>query len=118
MPLKWIPFLLKSLVLIHEVIPEFRMIIIGDGPERKDVESFSANHPWCATTGAKYGLDRVALMSLGDIWLNPGMLGLAVLDAFALGIPVATTANGLHSPEIVYLRDGDNGIISPPDPPA
>jgi glycosyltransferase involved in cell wall biosynthesis len=118
MPLKWIPFLLTSLEIIHRAVPGFRMIIVGDGPEKEQVKRFCAEHSWCVTTGAIHGLDRVPILSLGDVWLNPGMLGLAVLDAFALGVPVITTDNGLHSPEIVYLRNGENGTITQPDPKA
>ena len=41
----------------------------------------------------------------------PGLVGLGVLDSFALGVPLITTAYPYHSPEIEYLRDGGNGII-------
>jgi glycosyltransferase involved in cell wall biosynthesis len=104
--------------MIHETLPDFRMILVGDGPDMDKVRQFCATRNWCVCTGAIHGLDRVPTLSLGDVWLNPGMIGLAILDAFALGIPVATTENGLHSPEIVYLRDGRNGVISSPDPTA
>jgi glycosyltransferase involved in cell wall biosynthesis len=117
-PIKWVSFLLESVKLIHEIVPEFQMVVVGDGPERHLVQQFCAEHDWCVATGAIHGLERVPTLSVGDVWLNPGMLGLAVLDAFALGIPVATTDNNLHSPEIAYLKDGVNGIITPPKPVA
>jgi len=117
-PLKWIPFLLESLELIHRSIPNFRMVIVGDGPESPRVRDFCSERPWCARTGAIFGLERVLPLALGDIWLNPGMVGLAILDAFALGIPVATTDNNIHSPEVAYLDDGTNGLMTPPDPPS
>ena len=47
-----------------------------------------------------------------DVFINPGMIGLAILDAFAAGLPVFTTAQASHSPEIDYLINGENGLIS------
>ena len=41
----------------------------------------------------------------------PGLVALAVLDSFAYGLPLVTTAVTFHSPEIAYLRDGENGVI-------
>ena len=42
----------------------------------------------------------------------PGLVGLAVLDSFALGVPLVTTAYPYHSPEIVYLKNDSNGYIA------
>jgi glycosyltransferase involved in cell wall biosynthesis len=82
------------------------------------VREFAAERPWCAWVGARHGSERAPYLALGDLWLNPGMLGLAVVDALALGIPVATTRNAIHSPEIEYLEHGRNGLLTPPEPNA
>jgi glycosyltransferase involved in cell wall biosynthesis len=42
----------------------------------------------------------------------PGLVGLAVLDSFALQTPTVTTHYPFHSPEIEYLENGVNGIIA------
>lgn len=109
---KRVPFLLESLQLIHEKIPEFRMIIVGDGIDSDKVALFCKKNNWVAWVGAKQGLDRVKYLALGDAWLNPGALGLAILDSFSLGIPLLTTDIPTHGPEIVYLRHGVNGLIA------
>ena len=44
--------------------------------------------------------------------LMPGLVGLAVIDAFVADTPLATTAIDFHSPEIAYLKHGVNGLIS------
>jgi len=111
--LKWIPFLLDALLKIKEKIPEFRMIIIGEGAGQRQVEKFSSKNRWCVYLGAKHGVDRVKYLALGDIWLNPGASGLAILDAFALSLPFITTDCKLHGPEIAYLEDNENGLITP-----
>lgn len=114
--LKWIPFLLEALLLIKARVPGFTMIIIGDGPYADEVKNFCTEHPWCHWAGAVHGTKRVELLALGDVWLNPGMTGLSILDAFAMGMPFFTVDSGIHSPEIAYLQDGRNGGLCGNDP--
>jgi glycosyltransferase involved in cell wall biosynthesis len=59
-------------------------------------------------------MERVKYLAQADVFLNPGMTGLSILDAFSVGIPFATTDCGIHSPEIAYLKNGVNGIMSKP----
>jgi glycosyltransferase involved in cell wall biosynthesis len=113
--LKWIPFLLEVLLAIRKIVPDFRMVIVGDGSERQRVDLFCQSNPWCVCVGAKHDTARVPYLALGDVWFNPGMTGLSILDSFALGLPFLTTDNGIHSPEIEYLEKRKNGDISPPD---
>jgi len=113
-PLKRIPFLLKSLEIIHRQYPDFRMIIIGDGSDADRVQAFCQRNPWCRWVGAVHGMERVKYLAQADVFLNPGMTGLSILDAFALGIPFPTTDCKIHSPEIAYLKNGVNGIMSKP----
>lgn len=43
----------------------------------------------------------------------PGLVGLVVLDSFALQTPMISTDYPFHSPEIEYLEDKKNGLIVP-----
>jgi glycosyltransferase involved in cell wall biosynthesis len=113
-PLKWVPFLLNSLQDTHRQYPSFRMIIIGDGSDADHVQAFCQRNPWCKWIGAVHGMERVKYLAQADVFLNPGMTGLSILDAFSVGIPFATTDCGIHSPEIAYLKNGVNGIMSKP----
>ena len=112
--MKWVPFLLNSLEVTHRQYPDFRMIIIGDGSDADRVQAFCQRNPWCRWVGAVHGMERVKYLAQADVFLNPGMTGLSILDAFAVGIPFATTDCGIHSPEIAYLKNGVNGIMSKP----
>ena len=49
---------------------------------------------------------------LGKLILNPGMVGLNIIESFATAVPMVTTDCRIHSPEIVYLENGRNGIMT------
>jgi L-malate glycosyltransferase len=114
-PSKWIGFLLDSVLKIREQLPEFYVTIIGDGPLEPDVSAFCKENTWCKWIGATWGTDRADYLAVADVWLNPGAVGLAVVDAFSVGLPLATTNNGMHGPEICYLEHGRTGLITAPD---
>ncbi|KQN01156.1 hypothetical protein ASE82_16925 [Sphingomonas sp. Leaf230] len=49
-------------------------------------------------------------MLLGQVFMMPGLIGLAILDAGAAGLAIATTDFPWHSPEIAYLEPGVSGL--------
>lgn len=111
MPSKGIALLLNAALQVQQAHPGFRLLIVGDGPLRDDVATFCKRHPWCVQCGGIHGNERAALLSLADIWLNPGTAGLAITDAFACGIPFVTVDRYDHGPEIAYLDD-TNSVVT------
>lgn len=111
---KNIPFLLNSLQKIYiQLNKQFHFFVIGTGSEEDKIETFSQeNSTWFTKCGALYGQDKAAVFRLSDIQIFPGLVGLHVLDSFATETPIVTTDNPIHSPEIRYLQDGENGLIS------
>lgn len=109
---KRIDFLLKSLVLIKNEIADFEMIIAGDGVERHLIEAFCAQYPWAKYVGLVKGEAKAKILAAADVMLNPGLVGLSILDSFVCATPILTTDCGLHSPEFVYLNNGVNGVVS------
>lgn len=108
---KRIEFLIKAAVEIRQQIPEFVLLIVGSGSDRPRVEAAAASYPWIRYLGPRFGREKVALLRLGRVFAMPGLVGLAVLDCAAAGIPIVTTAYPYHSPEFAYLQPGRNGII-------
>jgi glycosyltransferase involved in cell wall biosynthesis len=106
-------FLLASLDEMRSRLPHLNAIIIGGGSQAGLAEEFSQERPWLHYLGPRYDDDRVHYGQLFDVMVMPGLVGLNVVDAFALGVPTATTAVDYHSPEFVYLEDGANGIVIP-----
>lgn len=108
---KKIGILLDALVAIKAQIPDFKMLIVGAGPEARQVENFSKQHPWLIYLGPKYDHDLVVLFELARLLLIPGAVGLSALDSFALETPLVTTELQAHGPEIDYLESGINAWV-------
>jgi glycosyltransferase involved in cell wall biosynthesis len=110
-PEKRLGFLLDAARLVREAVPDFHLLIIGAGPDAGIAEAAAAELPWVHYVGPKFGAAKTELASLGRVFLMPGLVGLGVLDSFAYGTPMVTTDVPYHSPEIEYLRHGENGLI-------
>jgi glycosyltransferase involved in cell wall biosynthesis len=96
---------------VHREAPSFRLLIIGGGPLADDVKDFASVRPWVKHVGPKFGHEKTILLRLALMWLNPGALGLGILDAFCAGLPMLTTHQRTHGPEIEYLHHGQNGLL-------
>lgn len=111
---KRLRFLMRASREIRTRIPHFHLIIIGDGPEKKIVEMFAERESWVHHVGARLGREKALYFRLAHVVLNPGLIGLGILDAFVCGLPVITTDISIHSPEMDYLENGRNGVMCPP----
>lgn len=94
-----------------------RFHIVGGGEMQPEVEEAARRNPNILHHGEIH--DTVVKdrhLRFSDVFLNPGYIGLAIVEAFCYGLPVLTprgTAEGpLHSPEIYYLHDGENGLLT------
>jgi glycosyltransferase involved in cell wall biosynthesis len=109
-PDKQLPFLLAAARRVRERLPAFELLILGGGPQLEWLQGETADTPWIRVLGPRFGQDKVELMRLGQVFMMPGLLGLAILDAGACGLPVATTDYPGHSPEAAYLEHEVNGL--------
>lgn len=104
---KRIQDLLMAFSLIRE--PKWGLIIVGPDEEgilyqltKKDMRIY--------TIGPLYGKEVLDLLSACDVFCIPGAIGLSIVDAMYCGLPVVTEKVD-HGPEIMYLRDGENGFL-------
>ncbi|MDB5839411.1 MAG: glycosyltransferase [Herminiimonas sp.] len=109
---KRIGFLLDAAARIQQQIPAFRLLVAGDGSEQKMIEAAARRLPWIHYLGPLQPGRKAEVLVLADIMLNPGLVGLGILDSFASGTPLFTTDYDFHSPEISYLESGTNGIMT------
>jgi glycosyltransferase involved in cell wall biosynthesis len=111
-------YLIRAIKILTEKNPDLRLLIIGDGPERKNLENESV----------KLGLSHVILFlgeiretvpyyKLADIFVLPSInegFGLSIVEAMSNKLlVVASNVGGV--PEII--KDGANGfLVNPGDP--
>jgi glycosyltransferase involved in cell wall biosynthesis len=111
---KRVDFTLRAAMEIRKRVPTFELIVIGDGEDRGMVVDAAARNSWIHYPGPKGDTEKVPYMAVADVLLNPGVVGLVINDAMAMGLPTLTTDFPTHSPEIDYLEDGVTGLISRP----
>ncbi len=109
---KRLDFLLAAAEAIHCRITDFQLLIVGDGPEREKIREWCRSHSWTHWAGARFGQEKAACLSIAKVMLSPGAVGLGILDAFACATPILTTRSSGHGPEISYLDNDINGIIT------
>lgn len=109
---KRIDFLLAAAEKLSSLNPDFKLIILGAGPLSTLVRDFCQDRSWCAWVGAQTGSEKAKYLALSDVLLNPGLVGLGILDSFVAQVPMVTTDCGLHSPEIAYLIQDQNGLMT------
>lgn len=111
-PDKRLDFMVAAADKVRMALPNFCLIVIGGGSGAAEMSAAAATRPWLKYVGVRMGLEKAEYFKLADICFNPGAVGLHVLDAFCAGIPLATTSEARHGPEIAYLKNGENGIIT------
>jgi glycosyltransferase involved in cell wall biosynthesis len=109
---KEMAFLLEACRKVKAAVPGFSAVFLGDGPDGALVRQAAAEADWIHFPGPKFGREKVMHFLASDVFLMPGLVGLAILDCFAMGLPLLTTDNDFHSPEIAYLRKGGNGMMT------
>jgi glycosyltransferase involved in cell wall biosynthesis len=110
---KRLRFLMDAAAQVRNRCSKFHFIVIGEGDLEPEVTGFAqANAEWVHFVGPKYGIERVPYFRIAVCQLNPGAVGLGIVDSFAMLAPLITTDIPIHSPEIAYLENGTNGIMT------
>lgn len=104
--------LLRAFARLAETHPRARLLLVGDGPERAALETLSAELGTAArVVFAGYQSrtqDFLAAMDVFALTSRHEGLPLALLEAWASGLPVVSSAVG-GIPQVV--RSGDNGLL-------
>lgn len=117
-PVKRFPLLLEIVAAARRRVPDLRLRIVGDGPDRAALLDWIARHDaasWITLVGhvpreqLRDEYSRawvVASASLAEGW------GLALTEAAACGTPAVATDITGHRSSVV---DGVTGLLAPPD---
>jgi L-malate glycosyltransferase len=111
-PEKRLDFLIAALDKIYDKSPDFHCIVLGDGPSMPFMREAGSSRTWLHLVGVTKGEQKAMYFRLADFMVNPGLVGLHIVDAFCAGLVLVTTLGARHSPEVAYLRNGVNGLIT------
>jgi glycosyltransferase involved in cell wall biosynthesis len=90
-----------------------RVLIVGDGPAREDLEAVAREcYPAAQFAGEKHDAELEPYFAAADLFVLPGTGGLAVQQAMSRGLPVIVAeADGTQSD----LVRAENGWVLPPN---
>jgi FkbM family methyltransferase len=109
---KRVEFLIAAADRVRERMPEFELIVAGDGNQAPVVEKAAATRPWLSFIGRAGIEEKTAIGKVAGCLMNPGRVGLIAVDSFALGLPIVTTRWPYHAPEVEYLTDGVTAVFA------
>jgi len=90
------------------------LIIVGDGPERENLEALAKQVYMSAEfIGAKHGDELKPYFAAADLFVLPGTGGLAVQEAMSYGLPVIVAKGDGTQDDLV--REGNGWQIPPGD---
>ena len=83
------------------------LIIIGDGPERGNLETLAGRvYPSAQFVGAKHGDELKPYFAAADLFVLPGTGGLAVQQAMTHGLPVIVAKGDGTQDDLVRAENG------------
>ena len=108
-------YLIRAFAALNKDYPESRLLLVGDGPERQNLENLALQLRidskvifagfWQTTREILDTMDIFVLPSLSESFPN------ALLEAMAAGLPcIATSVGGVME----AVEDGVNGFVVPP----
>jgi len=107
---KRVEFILEATKRVKAIIPDFELVICGDGPGRSKI--LEANIDGVHYLGFGGAQLKAKLSKIALFILNPGRVGLLAVDSFSLGLPIITTEWEFHAPEFEYLENNRTAIIT------
>ena len=117
---KGVKYLIKAMKIIKQKSPDTKMMLVGDGEEREELESLVEElglKERVKFIGRVQNEEIPQYMVASDVFVLPSLsegFPVTVLEAMASGVPmIATNVGGL--PEII--KDGENGFLVEPKNP-
>jgi N-acetyl-alpha-D-glucosaminyl L-malate synthase BshA len=114
---KGVKYLIEAFAIIFKRNSEVKLLLIGDGPERKNLKNMVETHNLTLSVDFMGNVANQKIpeyLSISDIFVLPSLsegFPSVILEAMASGLPIiATRVGGL--PEII--KEGENGFLVDP----
>lgn len=110
---KGVDLMIEALALVRT--PGARLLVLGDGPQRVELEALVAQRGLDGrVTLAGFEPDPLGVLARASLFLSASRhegLGNAIIEALAVGVPVVST-DAPHGPREI-LRGGELGALTP-----
>lgn len=117
---KGVVVLVRAFNLLQRTHPATRLLVVGDGPERRRAEALVSDEATEQVhfAGAVDEQEKARLLASADVFAAPALggesFGIVLLEAMAAGLPVvASDLPGFRA----VCRDDREGVITPPGQP-
>ena len=108
--------MIEAFAEVHQRHPEYRLVIYGEGPERKLLEELVKRlglQELCQLPGATNEvLEKIYSVSLFVLPSDFEGMPNALMEAMSLGLPCISTDCPCGGPREL-IRDGENGLLVP-----
>jgi glycosyltransferase involved in cell wall biosynthesis len=109
--------LIESLPLVIKKVPEAKLVLVGDGPMRQDMERLAQKlgiADRVKFTGILLGNLKALYYNAADVFALPSTgrtesFGIVLLEAAAAGLPIVVSSLDAFR---AFIEDGYNGIIT------
>ncbi|MEH6679309.1 MAG: glycosyltransferase [Sediminicola sp.] len=113
---KQLDMLLRAVEMLNRDTQRVNLLVIGKGEERESLESWAKEHLLSGSHhfyGPCYDETVLSqLISLSDLCVSPGNVGLTAIHSLSFGTPVCTHSNFYKQmPEVEALEDGKTGLF-------
>jgi L-malate glycosyltransferase len=114
-PVKDFPTLVDAFAIVRRQLPQARLVIVGDGPERARLEAcVDASNLGRSVDIIGYRAGVRQLLPAADLYVSSSIsegISITILEAMAAKVPVVATAVG-GTPEVLPTAE-DGGILVP-----
>ncbi len=105
-PEKNLPLVIKTFEAIRTHVPDARLVLVGDGPARRTMES---GQPGLVFAGMRTGEDLARHYASADLFLFPSLtetFGNVILEALASGVPVIAYRMAAAAEHVRHVETG------------
>lgn len=102
---KSVPLLLHAFDVVLQRCPHAKLTIAGDGRLADLVRNYASSRAAVKYVGRVDGRSKAELLASGQVFINPGRVGLVAVECLYAGLPLITCASARHAPEIEYLEE-------------
>lgn len=115
-PQKKLHLLIEVVSLLNKDKYKYNLLIIGEGPERNILEKYASDgviNEYIKFYGALYDEYKIGkYLSLADLCVSPGNVGLTAIHSLSYGTPVVTHNNFTSQmPEFEAIVEGETGFF-------